>query len=82
LVLPATDEKVTRAGANLPKFRAVTPNTLNLLDVLMADRLVFTSAAVEAVTEKLLRPIRPKKTASRVSSGRGERPIAAAEGGA
>lgn len=81
LVLPETDEKVTRAGANIPKFRAVTPNTLNLLDVLTADRLVFTSAAVEAVTEKLLRPIRPKKTASRVSNGRGERPIAAVEGG-
>jgi large subunit ribosomal protein L4 len=66
LVLPDRDQAVERSVANIQKVRAVTPNTLNLLDVLMADRLIFTPAAAEAITEQLLRPVRPRKTASRV----------------
>jgi large subunit ribosomal protein L4 len=62
VVLPERDALVERATGNLPKVRAVTPNTLNLLDVLMADRLVFTLAAAEAITEQLLRAVRPQKT--------------------
>lgn len=67
LVLPERDQLVERATSNIPKVRAVTPNTLNLLDVLTADRLVFTTAAADAITEQLLRPVRPKKTVSRVA---------------
>ena len=66
VVLPERDQLVERAAGNLQGVRAVTPSTLNLLDVLMADRLIFTSAAAEALTEQLLRPVRPPKTASRL----------------
>lgn len=77
VVLPESDPLVERAGSNIPKLRVATPETLNLLDVLMADRLIFTPAAVEAVTERLLRPVRPSKTASRLSQPtRRGRPLA------
>jgi large subunit ribosomal protein L4 len=66
VVLPERDEQVERVGANLPNVRVVTPNTLNLLDVLKANHLIFTPAAAAAMTEKLLSPVRPRKTASRV----------------
>ena len=66
VVLPERDQLVERAAGNLQGIRAVTPGTLNLVDVLIADRLVFTEAAATALTEKLLRPVRPTKTASRL----------------
>ena len=66
VVLAERDQLVERAAGNLEGVRAVTPSTLNLLDVLMADRLIFTPAAVEALTEQLLRPVRPRKTVSRL----------------
>ena len=62
VVLAERDPAVERAVGNIQRVRAVTPNTLNLLDVLMADRLIFTTGAAEAITEQLLRPVRPKKT--------------------
>jgi large subunit ribosomal protein L4 len=61
LVLPERDQSVERASANIPKVRAVTPHTLNLLDVLKADRLILTPAAADALTEQLLRPVRPTR---------------------
>lgn len=65
VVLPERDEMVSKASSNIPKVRVVTPGTLNLLDVLKADHLIFTPSAAEAITEQLLRPVRPKKTVSR-----------------
>jgi large subunit ribosomal protein L4 len=76
VVLTERDELVERATSNIPKVRAVTPDTLNLLDVLKADHLVFTPGAVEVVTDRLLRPVRPTKTTSRVA-GVGARTIPA-----
>lgn len=64
VVLAERDQMIERASGNLKEVRAVTPNTLNLLDVMMADRLIFTPAAAEAITEQLLRPVRPKKSVS------------------
>lgn len=66
VVLPERDRLVERAAGNLQGVRAVTPGTLNLLDVLIADRLVFTEAAAQVLTEQLLRPVRPIKTTSRL----------------
>jgi large subunit ribosomal protein L4 len=66
VVLAERSPQIERASSNIQRVRAVTPNTLQLLDVLKADRLIFTSAAAEAITEQLLRPVRPKKTVSRV----------------
>jgi large subunit ribosomal protein L4 len=65
VVLPERDHTVERASANIPKVRAVTPNTLNLLDVLKSERLIFTPAAAQVMTEQLLRPVRTRKTLSR-----------------
>jgi large subunit ribosomal protein L4 len=66
VVLAERDHTIERASSNIPKVRAVTPNTLNLLDVLKADRLIFTPAAAEVITAQLLRPVRTRKTLSRV----------------
>jgi large subunit ribosomal protein L4 len=63
LVLPERDQTVERASSNIPKVQAATPSTLNLLDVLKADRLIFTPAAAQAMTEQLLRPVRPPRAA-------------------
>jgi len=62
VVVAERDQHVERASSNMPKVRAVTPSTLNLLDVLKADHLIFTPAAAEAVTQQLLRPVRPPRT--------------------
>lgn len=57
IVLPEADESVTRASRNLPDVRAVTPGSLNLLDVLKYKHVVLTKSAAEALTEQLLRTI-------------------------
>jgi large subunit ribosomal protein L4 len=77
VVLPERDHTIERASSNIPKVRAVTPNTLNLLDVLKADRLIFTPAAAELMTEQLLRPVRTRKTLARLgkSSRRDPKPV-------
>jgi large subunit ribosomal protein L4 len=65
IVIAEADETMKRASANLPEVRAVTPGSLNLLDVLKYRHLILTRPAVEALTEQLLKAI-----------GRG-RPVAA-----
>ena len=70
VVLAEPDATVLRASSNIPRVRVVMPNTLNLLDVLKAHHLIFTPAAAEAITEQLLRPVRPKKSTSLMSAPR------------
>jgi large subunit ribosomal protein L4 len=53
IVVGERDEAIARASRNLPEVRAVTPGGLCLLDVLKFRHLVFTRAAVEALTEQL-----------------------------
>jgi large subunit ribosomal protein L4 len=53
IVVGERDEAISRASRNLPEVRAVTPGGLCLLDVLKFRHLVFTRAAVEALTEQL-----------------------------
>ncbi len=53
IVLDAADVKVQKSAANLPNVRVAFVNNLNLLDVVMAKRLVFTQAALEKITEVL-----------------------------
>ena len=65
VVLPERDRDAERAGSNLSTLKVVTPGSLNLLDVLQADHLIVTTAAAEALTEQLLRPVRRRKTISR-----------------
>jgi hypothetical protein len=65
IVIAEANEDMKRASANLPEVRAVTPGSLNLLDVLKYRHLILTRPAAEALTEQLLKAV-----------GRG-RPVAA-----
>ena len=53
IVLGERDEAVARASRNLPEVRAVTPDGLNLLDVLKFRQIILTKAAAEALTTQL-----------------------------
>ncbi len=60
IVVPERDDTVTRASANLAGVRAVTPDGLNLLDVLNCRHLLLTRSAAEAVTRLVLNEGRAK----------------------
>ena len=51
VVLPEREESVVRATANLPQAKVSYVNTLNVYDILNADKLVMTKAAKECVEE-------------------------------
>lgn len=51
VVLPERDENVVRATANLPKAKTTYVNTLNVYDILDADKVILTKAAKESVEE-------------------------------
>jgi len=54
VVLPAHDEAVRRASANLRNLHVALPNGLSLLDVLHSDTVLFSRDAIEPVTRLLL----------------------------
>jgi large subunit ribosomal protein L4 len=47
-VIAREDEAARRSVANLPAVHQLTPDQLNTYDVLRADDVVFTTAALEA----------------------------------
>jgi len=51
IVLPEKDENVVRASANLPGAKTTFVNTLNVYDILNADKIVLTQAATKSVEE-------------------------------
>ena len=51
VVLPEKDEAVVRATANLPCATTTYVNTLNVYDILNADKIILTKAAKESVEE-------------------------------
>ena len=51
VVLPEKDENVVRATANLAEAKTVYVNTLNVYDILNAEKIVLTKAAKECVEE-------------------------------
>ncbi len=53
LVTAAQQPAVERSAANLPGVRVASASTLNVHDVLVSDRLVFTKDALARVTEVL-----------------------------
>lgn len=53
LVTAAQQPAVERSAANLPGVRVASASALNVHDVLMSDRLVFTKDALARVTEVL-----------------------------
>jgi large subunit ribosomal protein L4 len=50
VVAPARDEPLTLSARNAPGIDVILANSLNVVDVLRADTLLFTQAAVEAMS--------------------------------
>ncbi|MER3456424.1 MAG: 50S ribosomal protein L4 [candidate division GAL15 bacterium] len=53
LLAHADGQLVGRAARNLPRVAVLTPNTLNVADLLWADRIVLSREALKAVQEVL-----------------------------
>lgn len=53
IVMGQRDKGVTMASRNIPGLMTVTPDTMNLIDLLSRDRVVMTVDAVNAVSEWL-----------------------------
>jgi large subunit ribosomal protein L4 len=51
VVLPARDHVVERSGRNLPEVRVVLADSLNVVDLLAADTIVFTADALSRAQE-------------------------------
>jgi len=59
VVLGERNDAVWRAARNLDKVHVVTPNGLNLLDMLRLPRLVLTESAVQELTRTLTSDLKP-----------------------
>ena len=53
VVLPAVNSFVVKSCANIPEVVTTLSSTLNVYDVLNAEKVVMTKAAVEAIQKKL-----------------------------
>src|SRR5215207_2970583 len=62
LVLGERNNSVLRAAKNLERVHVVTPNGLNLLDILRLPRLVLTESAVQELTRTLTRDLKPSES--------------------
>lgn len=51
LVLPQRDEAVIRAGKNIPALKDAYVNTINVYDLLNADKIIVLKAAMESIQE-------------------------------
>lgn len=49
IVLPAPDANVTRSSRNIPGVRTVVAHTLNVVDAIDADHIVFTQAGLRTL---------------------------------
>jgi large subunit ribosomal protein L4 len=63
VVLGERSAAVWRAARNLERFHVVTPNGLNLLDILRLPRLVVTEGAIEQLTHTLTKDLKPAEAA-------------------
>jgi large subunit ribosomal protein L4 len=72
IVLGERSDPVWRAARNLEKVHVVTPNGLNLLDILRLPRLVMTESAVQELTLTLTRGLRPTAPSAPAGSPLGE----------
>ncbi len=59
VVVAERSDTLLRVARNLQKVHAVTPNGMNLLDMLKLPRLVLTVGAIEALTRTLTSDLRP-----------------------
>ena len=51
LVVPQEQKDVVRASKNLPKVKDAYVNTINVYDLLKADKIVVAKAAMQAIQE-------------------------------
>ena len=51
LVLPEKEDKVVRASKNIPTVKDAYVNTLNVYDLLNADKIVIEKSAMEKIQE-------------------------------
>ena len=51
LVLPGRDETVIRAGKNIPTLKDAYVNTINVYDLLNADKIIIVKAAMQDIQE-------------------------------
>jgi large subunit ribosomal protein L4 len=65
IVLGERSDGVLRAARNLESVHVVTPNGLNLLDLLRLPRLVLDESAIQALTRTLTSDLAPSAPASR-----------------
>ena len=65
VVLGQRSDPVLRAARNLERVHVVTPNGLNLLDLLRLPRVVLTESAVQELTRTLTSDLGPSSGASR-----------------
>ncbi len=49
IVLPAPDANVTKSARNIPNVRTTMAHTLNVVDAIDSDHLIFTQAAMRAL---------------------------------
>lgn len=54
IVLGEQDDNVLKSGRNVPGVRVITASGLNVLDILSADRVIFTEDAITKAGEVLL----------------------------
>jgi large subunit ribosomal protein L4 len=53
LIIPAPDETVEKSFRNIPQVKIEYPGNLSTYDVLFADRVLFTTDALDALTGRL-----------------------------
>jgi large subunit ribosomal protein L4 len=59
VVLPERSDPVLRAAKNLGDVHVVTPNGLNLLDLLRLPRLILAEGAIQELTRTLTADLKP-----------------------
>ena len=76
VVLGERSEAVWRAARNLERVHVVTPNGLNLLDVLRLPRLVLSVSAVEMLTQTLTSDLAPAQPGDAAATSEAAQPAA------
>lgn len=76
VVLGERSDSTLRAARNLEKVHVVTPNGLNLLDVLRLPKLILTEAAIQDLTRTLASDLRPVEEVGSVGEEDAARPAA------
>ena len=51
IVLDSVDEKIIKSAANIPGVKTAQVNTLNVYDILGADKFIVVQGAVEKIEE-------------------------------